>query len=159
MNFDGACKGNPGVSGYGAIIRDEYGDMLGAKFSQMGVSTNNIAEVTALEAVLECCVDKGVHKVLIEGNSQVILNGISNQQFTDWKLNCWIPRIQHLISHFSDCSFIHSYQEGNSAADCLANTRISSSCPRQLSAADEIPDALLQILIREKSSIPRAGIG
>ncbi|XP_057816505.1 uncharacterized protein LOC131029867 [Cryptomeria japonica] len=159
MNFDGTCRGNPGVSGYGAIIRDESSDMLGAKFGPIGVSTNNIAEVTALEAGLEWCVEKGVHKVLIEGDSQVILNGISNQQFTDWKLNCWILRIQHLIGHISNCSFIHSYREGNAAADYLANMGINSTCPKQLSAADEIPDALLQILIREKSSIPRARIG
>ncbi|GLJ15728.1 hypothetical protein SUGI_0258840 [Cryptomeria japonica] len=87
MKFNGACRGNLGESGYGAIIRDELGDMLGAKFGPLGVSTNNIAEVTILEAGLEC------------------------------------------------------------------------PCPRQLSAADEIPNALLQIFIREKSSIPKAGIG
>ncbi|GLJ29714.1 hypothetical protein SUGI_0586110 [Cryptomeria japonica] len=133
--------------------------MLGAKFGPMGVSTNNIAKVTALEASLEWCVEKGVHKVLIEGDSQVILNGISNQQFADWKLNCWIPRIQHLIGHISDCSFTHSYREGNSVADCLANMRICSPCPKQLSVVDEILDALLQILIREKSPIPRTWIG
>ncbi|GLJ11610.1 hypothetical protein SUGI_0172580 [Cryptomeria japonica] len=113
MNFDGACKGNPSLSGFGAIIRDELGKMLGAKFGPMGVSTNNIAEVTALEAGLEWCVEKGVHKVLIEGNS---------------------------------------------AVDCLANMGISISCPKQLSRTDEIPDALVQILNREKLSIPRTGI-
>lgn len=57
--------------------------MLGAKYGSIGVSTNNIAEVTTLVAGLEWCVEKGVHKVMIEGVSQVILNGISSQRFTD----------------------------------------------------------------------------
>ncbi|GLJ06912.1 hypothetical protein SUGI_0052280 [Cryptomeria japonica] len=83
INFNGACRGNLSVSRYSAIIQDEFGDMLGAKFSPMGVSTNNIVEVNTLEAGLEWCVEKGVHKVLIEGDSQVILSGIANQQFTD----------------------------------------------------------------------------
>ncbi|GLJ16431.1 hypothetical protein SUGI_0279520 [Cryptomeria japonica] len=80
---------------------------------------------------------------MIEGDLQVILNGISNQQFTDWKLDCWIPRIQHLSGLISECTFTHSYREDNSAANCLANMGISSSCSRQLSSADDIPDALL----------------
>ncbi|GLJ11639.1 hypothetical protein SUGI_0173450 [Cryptomeria japonica] len=96
---------------------------------------------------------------MIEGDSHVILNGISNQEFMDWKIDCWIPRIRHLTGHISECTFTHSYQEGNSAADCLANMGICSPCSRQLSLVDEILDALLQILIREKSSIPRARIG
>ncbi|GLJ33938.1 hypothetical protein SUGI_0682780 [Cryptomeria japonica] len=53
MKFDGACRGNASVSRYGAIIQDESGDMMGAKFGLMGVSTNNIAEVIALEVGLE----------------------------------------------------------------------------------------------------------
>ncbi|XP_057856839.2 uncharacterized protein LOC131066157 [Cryptomeria japonica] len=83
MNFDGAYRGNSGESGYGAIICDEFGNMVGAKYDLMGVLTNNIAEVTVLEAGLEWCVEKGVHNVMIEGDSQVILNGISNQRFID----------------------------------------------------------------------------
>ncbi|GLJ36215.1 hypothetical protein SUGI_0726950 [Cryptomeria japonica] len=78
MNFDRACRGNPDEFGFWAIIRDEFGDMLGAKYGPLGVSTNNIAEVSTLEADLEWCVDKGAHKVMVEVDSQVILNGISN---------------------------------------------------------------------------------
>ncbi|GLJ11789.1 hypothetical protein SUGI_0177080 [Cryptomeria japonica] len=159
MNFDGACRGNLGEFGFGAIIRDEFGDMMGAKYGLLGVSTNNIAEVSALEAGLEWCVEKGAHKVMVEGDLQVILNGISNQRFMDWKLDCWIPRIQYLLGNISECTLSHSYREGNSMMDFLANMGICNPSSKQLSSTDEIPDALLQILIREKSSIPKAGIG
>ncbi|XP_059068961.1 uncharacterized protein LOC131859347 [Cryptomeria japonica] len=72
MNFDGASRGNPGESRYGTIIRDEFGDMVGVKYGTMGVSTNNIAEVIALEVGLEWCVEKGVYKVMIEGDLQIV---------------------------------------------------------------------------------------
>lgn len=83
MIFDEACKGNPSEFGFGAIIRDEFGNMMGAKYGPLGVSTNNIVEVSALEASLEWCVEKGAHELLVEGDSPVILNGISNQRFID----------------------------------------------------------------------------
>ncbi|GLJ43073.1 hypothetical protein SUGI_0894050 [Cryptomeria japonica] len=78
MNFNGACRGNPSESGFGEIICDESGDRVGAKYGPMGVSTNNIVEVSTLEVGLEWCVENGVHKVMIEGDSQVIFYGISN---------------------------------------------------------------------------------
>ncbi|GLJ22302.1 hypothetical protein SUGI_0419560 [Cryptomeria japonica] len=40
--------------------------MVEAKNGPMGVLTNNIAEVTTLDAGLEWCVEKGVQKVIIE---------------------------------------------------------------------------------------------
>ncbi|GLJ42930.1 hypothetical protein SUGI_0890640 [Cryptomeria japonica] len=80
---------------------------------------------------------------MVEGDSQVILNGISNQQFKDRKLDCWIPRIQFLLGNISECTLSHSYREGNSAVNCLANMGTCSPPSRQLSSADEIPDTLL----------------
>ncbi|GLJ07917.1 hypothetical protein SUGI_0077130 [Cryptomeria japonica] len=49
MNFDGASKGNLGLSGYGAVIRDEKGEFIGAVSGQAGFVSNNIVEITALE--------------------------------------------------------------------------------------------------------------
>ncbi|GLJ43907.1 hypothetical protein SUGI_0915360 [Cryptomeria japonica] len=46
--------------------------MLGAKYGPLGVSTNNIAEVSALDAGLEWCAEKGAHKVMVEGDSDQI---------------------------------------------------------------------------------------
>ncbi|GLJ53914.1 hypothetical protein SUGI_1151850 [Cryptomeria japonica] len=67
MNFDGACRGNSGESGYGEIIHDESNDLVGAKYGPMDVSTNKIVEVSALKVGLEWCVENRIHKVMIKG--------------------------------------------------------------------------------------------
>ncbi|XP_059067080.1 uncharacterized protein LOC131858105 [Cryptomeria japonica] len=63
MNVDGASKGNPGLSGYGAIIRYEKGEFIGAVTGQEGFVSNNIAEITALEEGLKWATANGLTKV------------------------------------------------------------------------------------------------
>ncbi|GLJ31134.1 hypothetical protein SUGI_0623800 [Cryptomeria japonica] len=42
VNFDGASRGNPGKPGYGAIMRDEFGNFVGEKYGPLGINTNNM---------------------------------------------------------------------------------------------------------------------
>ncbi|GLJ11561.1 hypothetical protein SUGI_0171160 [Cryptomeria japonica] len=86
VNFDGASCGNPGKSGYGAIIRDKFGNFVGANYGPLGINTNNMAEMAGLLAGLEWCVARGFQDIEIEGDSQIILNEISKQKFENWKL-------------------------------------------------------------------------
>ncbi|GLJ10006.1 hypothetical protein SUGI_0119990 [Cryptomeria japonica] len=81
MNFDGASKGNSGLSGFGAVIRDEEGNLVGEICGQAGFVSNNIAEITTLEEGLKWVTANGITKVVIEGDSKVILSGIVNQRF------------------------------------------------------------------------------
>ncbi|GLJ29783.1 hypothetical protein SUGI_0588150 [Cryptomeria japonica] len=74
VNFDGASRGNPGKSGYGAIMRDKFGNFVGAKYGPLGINTNNMAEMARLLAGLEWCVAHGFQDIEIEGDSQIILN-------------------------------------------------------------------------------------
>ncbi|XP_059066513.1 uncharacterized protein LOC131857805 [Cryptomeria japonica] len=76
VNFDGASCDNPGKSGYGAIIRDEFGNFVGANFGPLGVTTNNMAEIVGLLARLEWSVGQGFRSLEVEGDSQIVLNGI-----------------------------------------------------------------------------------
>ncbi|XP_059078221.1 uncharacterized protein LOC131876762 [Cryptomeria japonica] len=50
LNFHGASRGNPSKAGYGAVLRDEYGSFLQAIYESIGETTNNKAEIRALEA-------------------------------------------------------------------------------------------------------------
>ncbi|XP_059070690.1 uncharacterized protein LOC131860311 [Cryptomeria japonica] len=43
VNFDGASCDNLGKSGYGTIIRDEFGNFVGANFGPLGITSNNMA--------------------------------------------------------------------------------------------------------------------
>lgn len=51
---DGGSRGNPGPAAYGALVRDAAtGEVLNSEGLTLGVTTNNVAEYSALVAGLE----------------------------------------------------------------------------------------------------------
>jgi len=49
---DGGSRGNPGPSGYGAVIEDSKGRIVAELSEFLGIRTNNFAEYSGL---LGCC--------------------------------------------------------------------------------------------------------
>ncbi|GLJ21838.1 hypothetical protein SUGI_0408220 [Cryptomeria japonica] len=159
VNFDGASHGNPGKLRYGAIIRDEFGNFVGANFGPLGITTNNMAKIIGLLAGLEWSVGRGFRDIEVEGDLQIVLNGIINQKFENWKLEVCRPKIQSLCDSLNRFTFKHIYREGNSVADWLANRGINCDGPKWMSKVEELPDGLLLVLVADKVGIPRSGIG
>ncbi|XP_057839045.2 uncharacterized protein LOC131049060 [Cryptomeria japonica] len=77
---------NLGQAEYGAVIRNEDGNILSGTYEHIGCASNNEEELRALEAGLLLCKQKGLTNVQIEGDSQIIINGVINSRFTNWKL-------------------------------------------------------------------------
>ena len=81
---DGACKGNPGPGGWGAVLR--YGAREKELFGGEATTTNNRMELTAviegLRALKQRC------SVDITTDSQYVKNGIT-QWIHNWKRNGW----------------------------------------------------------------------
>ncbi len=50
---DGGARGNPGRAAVGIVIKTENGEVLQEIFRTIGVTTNNVAEYTAVVAALE----------------------------------------------------------------------------------------------------------
>ncbi|GLJ41347.1 hypothetical protein SUGI_0855700 [Cryptomeria japonica] len=75
LNFDRASKGDLAKAGFGAILRDEKGMLVKVVMGFMGITLNNKEEVCGLSKGLEVSVKYGVSRVIIEGDSQFILNG------------------------------------------------------------------------------------
>ena len=76
LNFDGAARGNPGVAGIGCIVNDECGKWIGKLASPIPPTSNNLAELEAADRGLQLCISLGVPRVIIEGDSQIILNAL-----------------------------------------------------------------------------------
>ena len=66
FNIDGTSKGNPGMVGFGGVIRDEQGCIKDIFHSHLGVATNNMAELMALEKFLEILIESNLHNFIIE---------------------------------------------------------------------------------------------
>ena len=65
LNFDGANRGNPRISGIGGIIRNDKGEVLKGIASKLGIATNNVIEISGLE----WCTSSKHDKIIIEGDS------------------------------------------------------------------------------------------
>ena len=81
---DGACRGNPGLGGWGAVLRfgEHEKDLYGGEID----TTNNRMELTAaikgLQALKEPC------HVVLTTDSQYVKQGIQ-QWMANWKKNGW----------------------------------------------------------------------
>jgi len=82
---DGACRGNPGPGGYGAIlIYGEHRRELSGGFAE---TTNNrmeiLAAVAGLEALKEPC------EVILRSDSSYLVNAVRKGWIGRWKRNGW----------------------------------------------------------------------
>ena len=82
---DGACKGNPGPGGWGALLRSPDGSEKELFGGEMG-TTNNRMEMTAvIQALLAL---KRPCAVTLHVDSQYVLKGIT-EWLTGWKAKGW----------------------------------------------------------------------
>ena len=121
LNFDGASRGNPGKAGIGCIIRDEYGNRLVERSKPLAKVTNNMAELEAVKEGINLSIKLKIKKLMIEGDSQIIINALRKGVTPNWVLNSKLENIIKSLSVFEDIRFIHIFREGNKEADKLAN--------------------------------------
>ena len=81
---DGACRGNPGAGGWGAVLR--YGENEREIHGGAGQSTNNRMELTAIIMALKEL--KRPCRVRVTTDSQYVLKGI-NEWLPNWKKRNW----------------------------------------------------------------------
>lgn len=81
---DGACKGNPGVGGWGVLLR--YGTHEKTLYGGQDHTTNNRMELTAVIEGLTAL--KRPCQVCIHTDSQYVKNGMESW-IHNWKRNGW----------------------------------------------------------------------
>ena len=134
---DGACRGNPGPGGWGALIKFDstekeiYGGQANTTNNQMELS----AAIEGLAMLNESC------SVELFTDSKYVMDGIT-KWIQNWKKNNWRTaakkevknkelwqKLDQLISqHQVQWHWVkgHSGDAGNEAADLLANKGIDS---------------------------------
>lgn len=66
LNSDGACKGNPGLTRGGGVIRDSCGIWLATYATNLSIGTSVKAEVLALLKGLQTAWDNNFRKIIAE---------------------------------------------------------------------------------------------
>ena len=133
---DGACRGNPGPGGWGALLR--YGDNEKKIYGGDRLTTNNRMELTAaIEALASL---KETSRVILTTDSQYVRQGITSWM-DNWKRRGWKTANKKLVknvdlwqrlekeasSHEVEWMWVkgHSGHRENEMADQLANQGIN----------------------------------
>ena len=135
---DGACSGNPGPGGWGAILmyKDNKKEISGGKKD----TTNNVMELTAVIEALKLL--KYPCKVSLYSDSAYVVNAFLQKWIFGWQKNNWKTADkkdvknkelwQELVklTHTHDVTFIkvkgHADNEYNNRCDELARKAILS---------------------------------
>ena len=136
---DGACKGNPGPGGWGALLRSADGSEKELCGGELGTTNNRMemmAVIEALGALKRPCV------VVLHLDSQYVLKGMT-EWLVGWKAKGWKTaakqpvknvdlwqRLDALVaSHTIDWRWVkgHAGDPGNERADGLANQGVEKA--------------------------------
>jgi ribonuclease HI len=117
---DGACSGNPGPAGAGVVLLDGKSRRELSHF--IGIGTNNIAELTAIELAAQAIADRE-RPVRIHTDSQYAIGVLTK----GWKAKAnveLIARLRALLAGFADLELRyvpgHAGVALNERADALA---------------------------------------
>lgn len=122
---DGACRGNPGTGGAGAVITDGAGQTLWRGKEYLGHCTNNIAEYKALILGLKGALAEGYNKIEVFIDSELLANQINGSyKVKNPNLKILMEEVRELLSRFESVSVKHVFRCHNAEADRLANLAI-----------------------------------
>ena len=125
---DGACRGNPGVGGAGALLVNPEGKTVCAMKQFLGLCTNNVAEYKALIMGLEEAARRRANKIFIFMDSELVVRQIDGSyRVKNENLKPLAQRARGLLSSFEYYTISHVARTENRKADELANEAIDEA--------------------------------
>ena len=119
---DGGSRGNPGPSGYGAVIEDSKGRIVARLSGYLGHQTNNFAEYKGLLAVLTWALDNGVRRLRVISDSELMVKQMKGQfKVSSPGLRPLWEEAKQLSKSLERFEMRHTLRGGNQEADRLAN--------------------------------------
>lgn len=123
---DGASRGNPGDAGIGVILKDEGGALLLSISGYIGRTTNNVAEYTALRALLREMGRFPCSRLVVHSDSELMVRQLSGTyRVKDPAMKREHAKVAAAIAGLPcTVEFRHIPREQNAEADALANAGI-----------------------------------
>ena len=119
---DGGSRGNPGPSGYGAVIEDPQGRIVARLSKFLGRQTNNYAEYAGLLAVLTWANENGTKRLRVVSDSELMVKQMKGQyKVASPGLRPLWEEAKRLAGQLERFEMRHTLRGGNQEADQLAN--------------------------------------
>jgi ribonuclease H / adenosylcobalamin/alpha-ribazole phosphatase len=139
VEADGGSRGNPGVAGYGAVVRDaQTGEVLVERAGPLGRRSNNVAEYRGLIAGLEAAVGlQPGADVEVRMDSKLVIEQMSGR----WKIKhedmqALAGEARALVAQLGTVTWRWMPREQNRTADRLSNVGMDGT------RIDTLPTAL-----------------
>lgn len=148
IEADGGSRGNPGVAGYGALVREADGSLLAERAAPLGRASNNVAEYTGLIEGLRAVLDLGLAAdatIEVRMDSKLVVEQMSGR----WKIKHEdMRRLAREAGELADSiaatgatlTYTWIPREQNAAADALSNVGMDGETVRRdHTSADQAP--------------------
>ena len=137
---DGACKGNPGPGGWGALLKSDgtQKELFGGELATTNNRMEMLAVIEALTALKRPC------QVILHVDSQYVLKGMT-EWLPGWKARAWktaakqplknvdlwqrLDTLVNGVGHAVEWRWVrgHNGDPGNERADALANRGVAQA--------------------------------
>jgi ribonuclease HI len=152
---DGGARGNPGPSGYGALIQDDRGMVLAELSEFLGIRTNNYAEYSGLLGCLQYALEHGHPRLRVVSDSELMVKQIQGK----YKVNSpdlkplW-QEAKNRIAKLEAFEISHALRHKNKDADRLANEAMDRGMKRPQAAGQPAPAPLKATPYPTRSEAP-----
>jgi probable phosphoglycerate mutase len=119
---DGGSRGNPGPSGYGAVVEDAHGHVVAQLSQFLGLQTNNYAEYSGLLAVLQWAIEHHARRLCVISDSELMVKQMQGKYAVKSPvLRPLYEEARKLSRRVQSFEMRHTLRGGNKEADRLAN--------------------------------------
>ena len=119
---DGGSRGNPGPSGYGAVVEDSQGRVVAELSEFLGIQTNNFAEYRGLLGVLQWARENQVKRLRVVSDSELMVKQMQGKyKVASPILRPLFEDARRMARSLERFEMSHTLRGGNKTADRLAN--------------------------------------
>ncbi|HEY0163086.1 MAG TPA: ribonuclease HI family protein [Edaphobacter sp.] len=152
---DGGARGNPGPSGYGAVLAGPNGEPLAELSEFLGIRTNNYAEYSGLLGVLAYALEHGHRRLRVVSDSELMVKQIQGKyRVNSPDLKPLWQEAKNRIAQLDGFEISHALRHKNKDADRLANLAMDRGMKRPQAPGQPAPPPLKATPYPTKSSMP-----
>lgn len=128
LHVDGGSRGNPGPAGIGAVLMDSGGEVVATLSDCIGDATNNVAEYRALIAGIELALDRGVTRLSIFSDSELVVRQLGGSyKVRNEGLRSYYHQARSLLGRLDKYELDSVPREENEHADELVNKALDEA--------------------------------